>query len=99
MSDEISPELWKRICWAINATAIPATEWNYLQGECHKRNCACRAHWNGDPERALALVQGCIRDSVYRELHFAAVTEPDVGDYQISNVVIKQIKKQLKELE
>lgn len=99
MTEEFSPELWKRISWAIDAAVVNRHEWNLLQADCHKRNCACRAHRNGDPEEALALVQAAVRESIYDELRFQMVTEPNVESYRLSTVVIQQIKKQLKEIE
>ncbi|MGP5930308.1 hypothetical protein [Corynebacterium glyciniphilum] len=97
MSGEISPKLWKRISWAISAASVNRNEWNLLQADCHKRNCACQAHRNGDPEEALALVQAAVRESIYDELNFQMVTEPNVESLRLSPVVIQQIKKQLKE--
>ncbi|OLT55847.1 hypothetical protein BJF89_13755 [Corynebacterium sp. CNJ-954] len=98
MNDEISPELWKRISWAISAASVNRHEWNLLQADCHKRNCACQAHQNGDPEEALALVQEAVRESIYDELRFQMVTEPNVESYRLSPVVIQQIKKQLEDI-
>lgn len=97
MNDEISPELWRRISWAISAASVNQSEWNLLQADCHKRNCDCRAHRNGDAKEALALVQAAVRESIYDELRFQMVTEPNVESYRLSPVVIRQIRKQLEE--
>lgn len=99
MTEEISPELWKRISWAISAASVNRHEWSLLQADCHKRNCDCRAFRNGDPEEALALVQAAVRESIYDELKFQMVTEPNVESYRLSPVVIRQIQKQMKEIE
>lgn len=103
MSDEpiaegVTPELWKRISWAIDSTSIPWGEWNHTQASCHKKGCPCRAHWNGDPQAALDLVQSCVKEAIYDELHFQLVTEPNIESFRISPFVMKQISRQLEEL-
>lgn len=96
--ESLSPELWKRISWAIDAASVNRHEWDLLQASCHRRNCACRAHRNGDAAQALALVQAAVRESIYDELRFQMVTEPNVESYRLGPVVVRQIQKQLRGL-